>query len=166
MAHTTDTPTGPPPVIGLLRVAYATARQVLTGVPVTGLRWKRPARACPNWCAKDHTCSARHGHPSGEHRSTPHRWNTTYGSLVGTFLQGIGTSAAPGRPFLELRASVQLAPEDDRLALLQGTHTPIAVDLAIRVTLAELEAGRNAAIHGRSLDLLLASAAYQRAIES
>lgn len=38
----------------------------------SGLSWRRPNRACPEWCTRRNGwCPAREGYPSSEHRSTP-----------------------------------------------------------------------------------------------
>lgn len=118
-------------MIGLLRAAYRAVRGRV--VEQTGRRWRRPERKCPPWCAGDHTCTARHGHPSGEHRSSPVTLRTWYGVLVATRL-----ATLDGRTYVELRAQVQLDPVDERLALEQSAFVPMAVDLAIRTTLGQL----------------------------
>ena len=125
-----------PPVIGLLRGAYRSARRRLddlAGGTITGRRWRRPPQQCPPWCAQDHTCTARHGYPNGEHRSPVTTWRTPYGVLVATRVQGMS-----GRARVELRAQVRVDSDDDQLALYQGVYVPIAVDLTIKTVLAEL----------------------------
>jgi hypothetical protein len=124
---------GPPPVVGTLFTAYTLARDILAGTPVTGRRWKRPPRGCPDWCAENHTCTAQYGYPNGEHRSPPTTWRTPYGVLVATRVQGVD-----GAPRLELRVQANLSPGNGNLAFAQGVHLPVAVDLAVRTVLAEL----------------------------
>jgi hypothetical protein len=92
----------------------------------TGRRWRRPARECPWWCAGGHQCTAQHGYPSGEHRSTPEAWTTTYGRLVATRVETID-----GRGRLELRGVVRL-PVDEADAHEQAARLAIEVDLTIR----------------------------------
>ena len=48
----------------------------------TGRRWRRAPVDCPAWCGRGHLCTAQHGYPSGQHRSTPAVFGTGYGSLV------------------------------------------------------------------------------------
>jgi len=136
----------PPAVIGLLRQAYRAARRARTafGEGTTGLRWLRPARRCPDWCARGHTCTARHGYPSGEHRSPPAIWDVPYGRLVATRVQGV-----TGAVRVELRVSVGLDPADAYVAQRQGAYLPVVVDLAVRTLLAE-EAGRDEMSGGRA----------------
>ncbi len=135
MQHLTGGRPPEPPVIAWLRVAYQTARDAWNGT-VTGRRWRRPARECPPWCAGNeagnHTCTARHGYPSGEHRSPITTWSPEYGKLIATRVQGID-----GRARLELRLVIRLDADGNR-ALAQGIHLPIAVNLAVRATLAQL----------------------------
>lgn len=143
MSHDTGTS---PPVIGLLRVAYQRAREVLAGLPITGVQWRRRPEQCPPWCAQDHTCTARHRGlrgPLAEHRSPITTWRQPYGVLVATRVQGLDRRAR-----LELRLQVNLDPTDPVLALAQGVHVPIAVDLAVRAVLAELGARRRAELLG------------------
>lgn len=99
---------------------------------MTGRHWRRPARACPGWCAGGHQCTAQHGYASGEHRSPPTTWLTPYGYLIATRV------ARPGDPErVELRLSVRLD-ADPRTALAAGAHLPIVVDLAVRTLLGDL----------------------------
>jgi hypothetical protein len=135
-----------PTVVGLLRQAYRAARVRLAGemaARTTGVRWRRPARRCPDWCARDHTCTARHGYPSGEHRSPPTVWDVPYGRLVATRVQ-----AADGAVRVELRASVGLDPTDVHVAQRQGAYLPVVVDLGIRTVLAEVGAGAEREVPG------------------
>lgn len=135
MAQITGSTIAGPPVVRLLRHAYRTAREILAHRPVAGRRWRRPARQCPGWCAGGHHCTAQHGYPGGEHRSPVTTWAPPYGALIATRVQRID-----GPPRLELRVQVNLDDHDDGLALAQGMHTPIVVDLAVRTVLAELAA--------------------------
>jgi hypothetical protein len=94
----------------------------------TGTRWLWPVRGCPAWCARDHRCTARHGYPSGEHRSMPDTRQTGYGSIIVTGVQTIG-----GARRLELRLTVAVPAESttDHVRMV-----PTAVDLAVRAVLA------------------------------
>ena len=145
-----------PPVIGLLRGAYRSARRrldELTAATISGRRWRRPSRLCPPWCAQDHTCTAQFGYPTGEHRSPVTTWRTPYGVLIATRVEGID-----GRARIELRAQVRVDSGDDELALRQGVYMPIAVDLTIKTVLAELAehaalaqaTGAAPGLHGRT----------------
>ncbi len=96
---------------------------------VTGRRWVRPSRGCPDWCAKDHTCTAKNGYPSGQHRSKPITIRAQYGVLVCTRVQDLG-----GRSRLEIRAGVDLDPDDGN-ARWQAQHLAAGVDMTIRAVL-------------------------------
>jgi hypothetical protein len=93
-------------------------------------RWTRPVRECPDWCAADHTCTARSGYPSGQHRSKPITIRAGYGVLVCTRVQDLG-----GRSRLEIRVGVDLDPDDGH-ARVQAQHLAAGVDATIRAILA------------------------------
>lgn len=136
-----------PPVVGLLGGAFQLARELATGYPQTGWRWRRPPRLCPGWCARDHTCTVRprvglgprgDGYqdvgPLSEHRSPVTSWKMPYGSMVATRVQALERGAR-----LELRTQVRLSNESERLALVQAVNLPIVVDRAIQTLMTELE---------------------------
>ena len=100
---------------------------------VTGRRWRRPPRTCPTWCAQDHQCTARLGHPAGEHRSDPLRWRLRYGSLVATRIEGVD-----GAGRLEVRVVARLA-TDECQARAQAQRLAVRIDLAVRDSLALLD---------------------------
>jgi hypothetical protein len=128
-----------PPVVGSLRGALATARDIVKGYPVTGWRWKRPPRECPDWCAQDHTCTVRIPGlvgPMSEHRSPVTSWRRPYGSLVATRVQTLDPERGPR---VELRTQVRLSRASERLALAQAINLPLVVDHAIQTLLEELE---------------------------
>lgn len=93
---------------------------------ITGRQWRRPPRTCPDWCARDHQCTAQAGYPAGEHRSDPLRWRTRYGILVATRIERLG-----GVGHLEVRTGVRLPP-DLELARRQAQQLTVRIDLAIR----------------------------------
>lgn len=104
---------------------------------LTGRRWRRPPRRCPEWCAQDHQCTAGYGYPSGEHRSDPlqlfehhplegRRGRPRYGTLVATRIED-----RHGRGRLEVRANVRLA-GDAELARHQAQQLAVRIDAAIR----------------------------------
>ena len=99
--------------------------------PVAGRRWRRTTVDCPAWCGGGHLCTAQHGYPSGQHRSTPAAFGTGYGSLVATRI-----ATVEGTNRVELRVTVTL-PRDDQTAgqlaqaVLTGTHL-LAVALTAR----------------------------------
>ncbi|SBT63107.1 hypothetical protein GA0070622_0060 [Micromonospora sediminicola] len=93
---------------------------------VTGRRWRRPARRCPEWCAQDHQCTARQGYPSGEHRSDTMTWRTRYGRLT-----AVRTEGMTGVGWLDIRVAVRL-PADVVDAQRQASRLAVQVDLAIR----------------------------------
>jgi hypothetical protein len=95
----------------------------------TGRRWTRPGRGCPDWCAKDHTCTARSGYPSGQHRSRPITIRAQYGVLVCTRVQDLG-----GKSRMEIRVGVDLDGDEDR-ARWQTRHLAAGVDMTIRAVL-------------------------------
>lgn len=147
MHNPSQNPYEPPPVVGLLRGAYQLARDLVKGYPVTGWRWRRPRRECPNWCARDHTCTVRPVYglgpnhdgyqlpgPMSEHRSPSTTWKPEYGSLTATRVQNLSTGAR-----VELRLQVRLSDTSDKLAFAQALYLPLAVDAAVRTLLAELE---------------------------
>ena len=107
-----------------------TIRTDLTG-RTTGRRWRRAPVDCPAWCGRGHLCSAQHGYPSGQHRSTPAVFGTGYGSLVATRI-----ATVDGTNRVELRVTVTL-PGDEYTAgqlaqaVLTGTHL-LAVALTSR----------------------------------
>lgn len=129
----TTTTTAP----GVTRQAWAAAQALATALrarlttPITGRRWRRPPRHCPPWCAADHRCTARHGYPSGEHRSQNLAWDTPYGRLIATRVQTI-----TGVGHLELCATVRL-PADEDAARWQAQHLPVGIDLVIRAVTAQ-----------------------------
>ncbi len=126
---------GTPGVIKILRRVLADIRdEVRRESVVTGRRWRRPDRRCPDWCASDHTCTARHGYPSGQHRSPPTTWEFPWGRLVATRV-----AAFHRRPSLELRVVVHLDGLDDDHAIEQAMYVPIATADAVAATLAELQ---------------------------
>ena len=98
-----------------------TIRTDLT-TPTTGRRWRRAPVDCPTWCGRGHLCTAQHGYPSGQHRSTPAAFGTGYGSLVATRV-----ATVDGTHRVELRVTVTL-PRDEHTAgqlaqaVLTGTH--------------------------------------------
>lgn len=122
-----------PPVLAMLRDAYRVTREVLAGLPITGRKWKRPARECPSWCARDHRCTAQHGYPSGEHRSPASTWSPGYGRMVAARTRHIN-----GTEQLELTTRVTLS-DDGNTALAQGINLPLVVNEAIRTCLAEVD---------------------------
>jgi hypothetical protein len=91
----------------LLRVAYRAALDKANGVEpeVTGRRWTRPKRVCPDFCARDHTCTAQHGYPSGEHRSPNRTDRADWGAATYTRVEHIDGTAS-----LEIRLRVKLSP--------------------------------------------------------
>jgi hypothetical protein len=95
-----------------------------------GLRWTRPARECPDWCAKDHRCTAKDGYPSGEHRSRPITIQAPYGVLVCTRIEQLG-----GRSRMEIRINVDLDPAEET-AHRQARHLAVGIDLTVRAVLA------------------------------
>ena len=106
----------------------------------SGWRWQRRPLTCPAWCARDHRCTARHGYPSGEHRSEPMIWTTGYGSVATTAVQHIDGAAR-----LELRTTVRL---DPATAGVVATALPAGVDLMIRAVLAANSGSAPSALHG------------------
>lgn len=125
-----------PRVLGLLRIALQTAREIRANLPPTGWRWKRPKDTHPDWCAMDHTCTVRpeiRG-PMSEHRSPVATWSTSWGVLLATRVQGL-----TGPPRLELRAQVRLSASCGNLALAQGISVPLAVEASISTVIAELD---------------------------
>ncbi len=148
MAHLTGGGYGEPRVIGILRDAYRVATEVVSGLPLTGWRWKRPPRECPDWCAQDHTCTVRPvrglgqdgtGHqlpgPMSEHRSPPSTWRRTWGGLTATRVQRLQES-----PRLEVRVQVRLSGESANLALAQSINVPLVIEQAISTVMVELDA--------------------------
>jgi len=125
---------GIPTVVSLLRDVGQQIADDYTSRQ-TGRTWRRPDRRCPDWCAQDHTCTARHGYPSGEHRSPPTVWAMPWGGLTATRVAPVGRS-----PYLELRLSVELAADGSALSLDQSCWLPIAINEAVTATLAELAA--------------------------
>jgi hypothetical protein len=95
----------------------------------TAAQWRRPARTCPTWCARDHRCTAQRGYPSGEHRSAPHTYRAGYGALVATRVQTI-----TGQSRLDLRLTVRLD-RDDQVAAHQARLLLAGIDLTIRAIL-------------------------------
>lgn len=93
---------------------------------ITGIRWRRPARRCPDWCARGHECTAQHGYPSGQHRSTPAVWETSYGKLVALRIAGLDQAQA-----LELRTVVSLPDASDSIADTYAQQILTAIHLAI-----------------------------------
>lgn len=132
MGHPTGDDRTAPPVVQFLTTNLRAVREVLAGAEPTGMHWRRPARECADWCRKDHSCTAQHGYPAGEHRSRTALWTPPYGHLHTTRVQTM-----QGQDFLNLGVSVRLHP-DVQVAMAQFTFLPIAVDLAIRNTLDEL----------------------------
>jgi hypothetical protein len=92
---------------------------------ITGRRG-RPARVCPEWCAKNHQCTARNGYPAGQHRSAPLTWTTPYGTFVATRVQTID-----GEPRMELRIVAGLD-RDEHTARAQAQQLATHVDRAVR----------------------------------
>ena len=97
----------------------------------TGRRWRRPPRVCPPWCPGDHRCTARHGYPSGEHRSEPLRVETSWGVLVATRVQALGDMGSR----LEVRLQVRLAAAEE-VAHHQAAEVASEIDTAVRAALA------------------------------
>lgn len=127
-------PTGErPPVLDMLRRAYRVSSEILAGLPVTGRKWKRPARECPPWCAGDHRCTAQHGYPAGEHRSPASTWTAGYGRMVAA-----RTRRIDGTEQLELTVRVTLS-ADGNTALAQGINLPLVINEAIRACLVEVD---------------------------
>lgn len=125
---------GTPGVIKILRRVLAEVRdEVRREGVVSGRRWRRPDRHCPGWCASDHTCTAKHGYPTGQHRSPPTTWHLPWGRLVATRVASLHK-----RPSLELRVVVDLDGVNDQHALEQSLYLPIATSNAVAATLAEL----------------------------
>ena len=125
---------GPLGVTKILRRMLTDIRSELVREGITtGRRWRRPPTTCPNWCARDHTCTAHLRAPCSEHRSPPWTWRRLWGRLVATRVAGLDR-----RPYLEVRATVWLDGIDDLHALDQAAHLPGVVDAAIGNALAEL----------------------------
>jgi hypothetical protein len=80
----------------------------------------------PEWCAQDHQCTVTNKNQSGQHRSPPMRWNTSYGSLVAVRVQDLD-----GRHWMELRAHARLG-KTDLTTQEQASRLAVEVDLAIR----------------------------------
>jgi len=145
--HRTEDGFAEPRVIGMLRRAVEMAKLAVKGEPVNGRRWRRPKRECPPWCAQNHTCTARSGYPSGEHRSPittrTHRW----GRSTATRVQHV-----EGRAWLSSNISVELS-SDPLLAAAQAGFVHLAVEHAVSATLGELEeaAIRVACVAGAAL---------------
>lgn len=108
MTHLTETEIPDPTWSALMRDAFWTALDRLSGVPtepvVTGRRWSRPKRVCPDFCEKDHRCTAQHGYPSGEHRSMDETERAAWGSATYTRVETIDGVAS-----LEIRLRVKLS---------------------------------------------------------
>src|SRR5690606_38807190 len=93
---------------------------------VSGRRWRRPERVCPPWCAGDHRCTARHGYPSGQHRSRMLAWRSWYGRLIATRVE-----ASSGESQLEIRAVAKLD-DDEQVAHEQAQLLAVRIDQVIR----------------------------------
>jgi len=113
--------------------AWTAARQLAAAIGdvlTAGRSWRRPSNQHPDWCARDHRCTAARL-PGGEHRSDPSVWRTAYGTIIAT---RTGTNA--GRTTLEVRTDVRLA-GDVRTARRQASHLAVGIDLTVRAVLAE-----------------------------
>ncbi|GGK38134.1 hypothetical protein GCM10010124_33690 [Pilimelia terevasa] len=95
---------------------------------MTGRRWRRPPRTCPPWCPQDHRCTARHGYPSGEHRSAPIIWHTRYGAI-----HVAAVAPLTGSPRIEVTTVIRLDPDRYRQAARALVPT---LDTAVRTVLA------------------------------
>jgi hypothetical protein len=72
------------------------------------------------WCGRGHHCGL------DEHRSTPSRWRTRYGSLIASLVQRSNAKTA----FLELRISIAI-PGDQTTARAQAATIAAGVHHAI-----------------------------------
>lgn len=130
MAHLTETEIPDPTWTGLMRDAFWAALDRLSGVvpnepAVTGRRWTRPARRCPDFCERDHTCTAQHGYPSGEHRGPNETERAAWGSATYTRVETIDGAAS-----LEIRLRVKLSPVRP-LAKVQALFYRIVLSRAV-----------------------------------
>ncbi len=116
-------------------VAIADAVRDEFAAGITGVRWRRPARRCPAWCARGHHCTAQHGYPSGQHRSEPAVWETSYGKLIALRIAGLDQSQA-----VELRPVVSLPDASDAVADRYAQQILTAVHLAITAVIANASA--------------------------
>jgi hypothetical protein len=89
--------------------------------------WHRRRPACPDWCTKDHRCTAKSGDPTAQHRSRELVRRTRYGSLVATRTHVVG-----GSPRVEVRLIVDLPRDDDAAARQRAIETLVAIDQAVR----------------------------------
>jgi hypothetical protein len=108
----------------------AAAIRATTRHEAVGWVWRRHPRTCPTWCARDHRCTARHGYPSGEHRSTPTTFTTGYGAITATRVQTL-----TGRASVELRVCAGLD-SVDATATDQSRMLVAGLDLTTRAILA------------------------------
>jgi hypothetical protein len=81
------------------------------------------------WCGRGHHCGL------GEHRSTPARWRTRYGSLIASLVQRSHARTA----YLELRISVAIRADEpttrsQAVAIAAGIHAAITAATATPVT--------------------------------
>ncbi|GGJ93860.1 hypothetical protein GCM10010123_24660 [Pilimelia anulata] len=96
--------------------------------------WMRARPSCPSWCPQDHRCTARHGYPSGEHRSAPIIWHTGYGAI-----HVAAVAPLTGTPRIEMTTVLRLDPDrytDHARALVPS------VDRAVRAVLSAALPGR------------------------
>ncbi|GAA0742439.1 hypothetical protein Drose_32310 [Dactylosporangium roseum] len=110
--------------------AFVAALRVNDRESATGRVWFRSTRVCPDWCAADHRCTARHGYPSGEHRSRPLTCPTPYGNVVATRTQTIN-----GASHIELRLSAHLD-RQEAIAAKQAHLLTQGVDVVARAVMA------------------------------
>lgn len=139
-------PYDPPGILGVLRGAYQTAREIAAGLPVTGFRWKRPPYECPSWCDESRcTVTAQHGlgprgdgyqlpGPMSEHRSPSSTWKRPWGGITASRVRQLQHVDR-----LELRLQVRLSDTSENLALSQAINIPLVVEAAVATLLAELE---------------------------
>lgn len=98
----------------------------------TGLRWARPRRECPEWCARrGGWCPAREGYPSAEHRSAPVQV-APYGPVAAVVT--LSRSPAASETAVEVRLVVGLGGGDERAAASRvlAAVAVLAQDLAVK----------------------------------
>ncbi len=118
------------------RATYEQARELLRNRPQQVRRWRRTDVGWhPDWCAKDHTCTAQPGHMAAqpEHRSPTHPLMSPHCSMLATRIEPHDDR----RPYLELVVRVPLS-RDSRHAFAQSLYAPVAVSTALGALLAQL----------------------------
>ena len=84
----------------------------------------------PDWCARGHHCTADRLGTRGEHASVPEIWQTKAGRIVATrYRRPDGT-----RDRMELRAVIDLDPDDEHAARQTARAAIVAVHLALSAT--------------------------------